>query len=493
MSDEELNLIYIGSKVEDIIVSLLNRKKIVFLTGNPGDGKTYLIKRHLEEFLKLNVYIELDLNSVANYEEVAKKIISCYEKNEPAIVAVNEYPFYLLCKVFKHLSADIYEETMKVKKDCIVYDLPDSSIKKIAIVDLNERSLLNMDQTLISDLIDKIVTLLESDEIQNKQLRRNLDALKNEAVRRQILDLFSFAATSCDHFAVRDILGAISFMLTACATDEYEDFAYYDAIFESSNCLLSVIQQFDPIFLTQPSLDEALWNGELTSGWYLEPPDKWPNSQEFDDYVDEAVNCFKSIKRKYYFEHENGKALAELQPDEIKRCTNIFISFESQKRQIKERLIKSINKLFLPSSDEKKILRIWTTHRYDFSMDSSTAISCRYIDSSELDIKMPRPNDWLEGMEYVPNHIILKPIRCDEPKLVLDVDFLRTLDAVEHGYPVGLLASQYEQAVSTFFRQLVDRSLSNDNDDGEIIVACRKKNYKKSVFITDDDKYYFED
>lgn len=492
MSEEELQLIHISSKVEDIILGLLKSKRIVFLTGNPGDGKTFLIKKHNDEIKKLNTYIETDLNRVANYEEVATEILECYSSDRPAVVAVNEYQFYQLCKIMKKISPAMYEETMKVKKECIVYDLPGVQLKKIAIVDLNERSLLDKDRALTGEILDKICNLLIAEEIHNVQLKKNLEALKVSEVRNQVITLIDLATTNREHYAVRDILGAISFMLTACTTDEYENMPYYDAMFEGANSLLQTVQQFDPMYLSKPTLDEALWNGEIQAGWYLDKPEKWPNAPEFDDSVDEAVICFKSIKRKYYFENEGGAFLAELQPDEIKRCTEIFTMFETQKKPIKERIIKSINKLFLPTSEDKKQLRIWTTHRYDFSSDVSTAISSRYVDASELDIKMPRPNDWLQGMEYVPNHILLKPKGQEGPELILDVDFLRTLDAVENGYPVGLLAPQYEQTVARFLRQLDDNKLSEENDDGEIIIASRKKSYKKSIFITEN-KYSFEE
>lgn len=134
----------------------------------------------------------------------------------------------------------------------------------------------------------------------------------------------------------------------------------------------------------------------------------------------------------------------------------------------------------MPTSEDKKQLRIWITHRYDFSTDISTAVSSRYVDASELEIKLPRPNDWLKGMEYVPYHVVLKPKSMDEPELILDVDFPRTLDAVENGYPVGLLAPQYEQTAARFLRQLDDNKLTEENDDGEIIIA---KQPKKSTSI----------
>ena len=492
MSDEELELVHIHSRVEDLILELLESRKIVFLTGNPGDGKTFLIKRQLEKIKALNTYIETDLNRVANYEEVANKLVECYEQETPAIVAVNEYQFYQLCKIMKRINNNIYTETMNVKKDCIIYDIPNVSIKRIVIVDLNERSLLDKDRALTEEIIDRICSLLKAEDIQNTQLKKNLTAIEKKEIRTQMIKIIELATTSSEHYAVRDILGAVSFILTACTMEEYEGMPYYDAVFESTNPLLETVKQFDPIYLSHSVMDEALWNGEIKEKWLLDSPTEWPSAERYEEDVEGAVECFKSIKRKYYFENEDGANLFMLQPDEIKRCTEIFTSFETQKKQIKERIIRGLNKLFLPSSDDKKLLRIWTTHRYDLSIDAGVAISSRYIDASELEIKMPKPNDWMKGMEYVPNHVLLKPREQEKPVLILDVDFLRTLDAVEAGYPIGLLAPQYEQTVTRFLRQLDDYNLTEDNDDGEIIIANRKKSYKKSIYVIDN-KYNFEE
>lgn len=221
-------------------------------------------------------------------------------------------------------------------------------------------------------------------------------------------------------------------------------------------------------------------------------PRKWPNDSSFEDDVDAAVECFKEIKRKYYFENLDGQGLLKLQPEEIRKSMEIFTAFDSQKKKIKERLVRSINKLFLPSSDDKKQLHIWTTHRYDLSQEAAVAISSKSVDSSELEIKMPRPADWLQGMEYMPNHIILKPKDGDVPVLTLDADFSRTLDAVENGYPVGLLAPQYEQAAAMFLQQLDNYGYAEENDDGEIILASRINSSKKTVLIQDG-KYDFEE
>ena len=126
------------------------------------------------------------------------------------------------------------------------------------------------------------------------------------------------------------------------------------------------------------------------------------------------------------------------------------------------------------------------------SQDAAVAVSSKSVDASELEILMPRPADWLKGLEYLPDHIIMKPKNADAPVLMLNVDFLRTLNVIEDGYPIGLLAPQYEQAAAMFLQQLDDKGFSEPNDDGEIIIASRSKSYKKIVYIQDG-KYDFEE
>ena len=492
MSAEELGLLYLKSKVEDIVSDMLDKNRIIFLTGNPGDGKTFIIKALQEKVIALNVYVQSDLNKETKYESMASDIISCYNENRPAIIAANEYPFLRLCRAIKAQSAELYNEIASVKKSVISYDISHSLGGKIAIIDLNERNLLAKDRKLTEEIIKKLLSLLGDDTSGYQVLNKNIVALSNESVCKQIVELFNLAAFGCEHYVTRDILGALSFTLTACTMDDYSDEPYYSAIFVGNNKLLKSVQQFDPIYLTTPTLDEQLWNGEILTGWLIDVPDLWPNDKCFDEDIDGAVECFKSLKRKYYFEHTDGQKLLSLQPDELKKCAEIFTGFESQRKKIKERIIHSLNKLFLPSADDRRDLHIWTTHKYDMSHDAVVAVSSKTVESNDLEILMPRPADWIKGMEYTPDHIILKHRDAEQPKLVLDIDFLRTLNAIESGYPIGLLAPQYEQAAAIFLQQLDDQGLTEENDDGEIIIANRKKNSKMTISIQNG-KYGFEE
>ncbi len=489
MDQSQLQLLHIASNAENIIIEMLARNRIVFLTGNPGDGKTFIIKAISSSIDESKFYIQTDLNNVKDYSKVVEDIVSLYKENKGAIIAVNEYPFMQLCKQIKTASREIYNEIQKAKKNVIAYGISQPLTGRIAVVDLNERNLLGADYNLLTELIDKFVELLKDDAAHNPTLNYNLIALSNEFVKNQLLSLFKLAAAECEHFAIRDILGAFAYIFTACTMEEFEGCKYYSAVFNGTNVLLASIQQFDPVYLSCPSLDEALWNGEIKEDWIFGAPDEYPCNLED---VDEALNLFCELKRRYYFENKKGQELCKLEPDEISKCTEIFTTFETQKKKTKESLIKSINKLFLPSDDDKKQLHIWTTHRYDMSQEAAVAVSSKSVDSSELEILMPRPSDWLKGLEFVPNHVIMKPKGADAPILTLNVDFLRTLNAIEEGYPIGMLAPQYEQAAAMFLQQLDDKGFSEPNDDGEIIIASRTRSYKKAIRIQDG-KYDFEE
>ena len=263
--------------------------------------------------------------------------------------------------------------------------------------------------------------------------------------------------------------------------------------------MLTAIQQYDPIYLSTPELDENIWNGEdcIKKGWIIDKIETWPNDIKFNDDVDGAIKCFKSIKRKFFFENEGSQMFVKMFERIHSKEIVVFKDFESNKQKIKRDIVTAINKIFLIDADEKRDLNIWTTHRYDLSFDSTTAISSKYVDSRKLELVLPHPTKWAEKMEYVPNHVVLKPKRSEMsntgnkcPQLVLDMDFLRSLQMVNSGYPVALLPNQYEQSVSMFLKQLEEVNLSDEND-GQFIMVNRKTGSKMRINI-ENNKYNFE-
>lgn len=491
MSVEQISLLHISSGAEGIIRRMVEQRRIIFLTGNPGDGKTFIIKT-LKDSLE-GVYVETDMNRVTDesLEQLMDGILDCYEQNKPCIIAANEFPFHKLTTYFKSRAPRFYEELMEVRKNILIYGNQTLELKRICIVDLNERNLLDKDRCVVKTVLERFTDLLQPYCGSNAVLAHNVTALKCPLVQQQMLDIFSYISMSGEHFVIRDILGALSYMLVCCTDPDHDEKGYYyDAMFDGVNDLMSFALQFDPVLLSSPSWDEKLWNGEIREGWQIGCPTEWPIDITKDiGTVEDAVQLFKSIKRKFFFENCFAKELVSLQPQDFSKCIDILVKIKQDSRAIKRRLIKSMNKLCLSSDDENEQLRAWTMHSYDLSRTAGAAVSTRYIPAEELELVVPTPASWLNDMEYVPSFIVMRSIKRTDVKLELDMDFLRSLILIENGYPAALLSSQYEQVVTQFVQALCAVGMARDYYDGEIIIANRHEGTHKKLRINDA-KYY---
>lgn len=495
LTESEIEQLHIYSGVEAIVEKMVKDNRIVFLTGNPGDGKTYIIRAIEQTLKRKNVYVEKDLNSVADdkIEKVISNILKCYHNNKSCIIAANEFPFFKLIRASRVFAPELYKELVNIKRNTIVYGYSAVELKRICIIDLNERSLLDKDRSIIAPIIEKFVSLLKDNQGINPVLDYNVSALQNEHVVEQLKKLFNLVAMSGEHFAMRDILGAISYTITSCTNEEDNKGYYYDALFLGDNDLMSFVSSFDPVMLTVPSLDEQLWNGEKLEGWLMGHPTQWPYELT-ENSIDDANELFKSIKRRYYFENIYAKSLSDLQPTDYLECERIFtkLTQASEKRQILRMLIHSMNRLFLSSDVEREHLRIWTTHSYDQSRVAVAAVSTRYVDATELELLYPSPASWLMDMEYSPNCLLMRLKNKPEVKLEINTTLLRGLICIKNGYPSCLLSSQFELAISQFTQQLSTTSYAKSYSDGEMILANRRDGSHKTIFI-EDNKYRFND
>ncbi len=492
LSEEQLAILHIESGVEAIVRRMVSENRVVFLTGNPGDGKTFII-RALEGCLQ-DIYVETDLNSVTEdrLDGVLDEIYTCYESNKPCVIAVNEFPFYKLIACFKNKYPKFYNELICVKKNILIYGHPSVQVKRICIVDLNERNLLDKDKRAVKHILDKLTELLVPYCESNRGLAHNVFALQNDLVQQQLLGIFSYIAMSGEHFVIRDILGTLSYMLISCLESDHEGTGfYYDALFDRRNDLSAFADQLDPILLSEPDLDEKLWNGELLDGWLLDCPQKWPAQiTRTQGTIEDAVELFKSIKRKFFFENVFARSLEELQPRDLQECTKVLVKLKQDTRSIKQMLIYSMNKLFLSTDNEREKLRSWTTHSYDLSRPTVASISTKYIDADDLALASPELVSWLSEMEYVPSHIVMYSKTKPEIRLAISIDLLRSLIMIKNGYPPVLLSSRYEQEISQFVQALRSAGIAKGYPDGRMLIANRREGTQKHLRI-EDGKYYF--
>lgn len=133
MSPEQISLLHISSGAENIIRRMVEQRKIIFLTGNPGDGKTFIIKA-LKDDLN-GVYVETDMNCVTNEHlaQLMDDILDCYDQNKPCIIAANEFPFHKLTTYFKSRAPRFYEELVEIRKNILIYGNQTIELKRICI------------------------------------------------------------------------------------------------------------------------------------------------------------------------------------------------------------------------------------------------------------------------------------------------------------------------------------------------------------------------
>lgn len=487
MTVEQIELLHVTSGVEAIVRKMVEARKIVFLTGNPGDGKTFIIKA-LGNCLH-DVFVVTDMNSMPDTElpQLVDKLYDCYVSGKPCVIAANEFPFHKLENVIRESYSDLFEELSGVRKNILVLGCPSLDLKRICIVDLNERNLLDKDRCVVKEFISKFTILLQQYCGSNKVLAHNVSALSSELPLSQVMKIFEYVSMSGQHFVIRDILETVAYMLISCTEadrDSEDPGYYYDALFSSSNYLMRAMSQFDPVLLSKPSLDEKLWNGEQLDGWQFGCPNQWPAQMAKNNgSVEEATQLFKSIKRKFYFENIYSQELSDLQPQDFRECIDILHRIKTEERRIKRMLIQSMNKLFFNSDRECDKLRLWTVHSYDLSRQASAAVSTRFIDASDLRLSYPEPVSWLKEMEYTPACLVMYCDANKDIRLEISMELLRGLIRIKNGYPVSLLSSQYEQEVSRFTQLLCSSKYCRDYPDGEILIANRREATLKQIRI----------
>lgn len=216
-TDEELHAIHVESGIEDLIKNYIEQGKQIFLTGNPGDGKTHLIKSLSKYLEKHNAFVELDANSIKDEELFLRKLKNAIKDNRPSIIAINEFPLLsLLQSLGDRLPG--YKQISSQREKGIVYNKgTEDLIQDVVVIDLNNRNLLTVDmaeRTL--NRILEVSNICNDCAINNIcPSNQNIIKLKNSLVQDRLLLLIEKIGSTGVHVVMRDILGFFAFILTA--------------------------------------------------------------------------------------------------------------------------------------------------------------------------------------------------------------------------------------------------------------------------------------
>lgn len=463
LTDEQIEAIHVSTRLEQSIRKWLQAKKDIVLLGNPGDGKTHLLRRLGDVITKVKAVVIPDATAEKQYEGIVRKWKAASEGRRPFCLAINQGPLNRLLALKGHRLPQL-EEVSEQLRSLIYYDAAPKSPKKVVVVDLNLRSVLTPEIVLLTlknllnhEVLDECPELFD-DETSDVALNRR--AMLDPQVQDRIVKLLIAASYAGRHISMRDLQGFLSYMLLGGRTvsemlkdPSNRDCRYFNLCFEGEGELFdSVRDVFVPERATTPEVDEHLWeNTGVREGWLFERPPLTP------DHLDDAMEQFVSLKRQYFFEHADGEKLLALSRDDN---ASFFLSVSTGATGPERNLpavLRSINSYYCPlRNEEGQYLRLWGAQQYD-GHDSRVLVSCYQVPRERFELQMPKLAPWLsEAMDYRPDHLLLRYKAVSEHPIGLRMDrgFWRALSLASRGLPSSLRSPQYSQSLQTFITKL---------------------------------------
>lgn len=461
-----LNALHIPTALERSLEKWLRDGKHVVLVGNPGDGKTHLI-RLLERFMaRLGVRTVLDGSQEESYPAIAKQWHTAVRAKKPFCLAINHGPLTSMLQECEQPSKEL-SEVRTQRSTPLYYDNPPREPERVIVIDLNLRSVLT--DTLIRAAVDKLATAAERalgphHNSEGMDLWVNLRAMTTPWVVDRVAELLTLAGHAGRHVTMRDLLGFLSYIIfggkrdSEFGTDPYSrTHCYYNLCFEGTGTLFdSVREALQPERVTVPLVDEHLWeNTGIDEGWAFGRPPETP------DHLENAWELFTTLKRRFYFEHEGGRGLIDVRRDAGSSFLQILKNSERNAAAYLSAVLRSINTFFCPEYDEDgEALRLWNSQRYD-NLPPHVLVSTRRVSKDKFELLVPKLPPWLgEAMDYKADHLYLVyrgnavGTRAGNVGLRIDRELWSTLMKSKSGVPMAIRSMQHAQQLQTFIGRI---------------------------------------
>lgn len=466
----QLREINILTPLEKVIETLIKREASVVLTGNAGDGKTHLIRLMEGKLEKLGAYIVQDA-SAEKLEEVVQRWSETLQSGTSSCIAINEGPLLDLIKQHRQEHPFLNDVERQLRQSLTYVQLtyvqsdnktkavgrktwtPDADLRgQVFVIDLSLRR--NLSRGMISAVLKKLTDArwYEGCSVCSNQascgVTYNRNALSKPQVQERLGQLLESVAIRGEQITFRELMAFGSFLIfgeRSCEElielGESEDARYYSNCFEGGDGRLfdELRKGCDPVSNTHPVIDEGLWRGRFNPEEF--PFDPKPIAQSFDMRVGKgnsikAFEVFEPLKRRWYFEHSEGKRLAPRTEAES-FLEQLQDAGQTTQARVSE-ILRLLNR-FMYAGDRNypDYLRLWTQLAFSPRNKSKAMVSGRQVSSQALFLYEPCLNPLLEkcfGMQPV-DHLLLGPEGEDLrfANLRVDVKLLNLLLSLHGG------------------------------------------------------------
>jgi len=464
--------IHISTPIEDAIVLAAKKGKAVIITGNPGDGKTHLIRKVEGDFPKKRT-VNKDANE-AEDSELIKSIDESFTGKTPIVLAINEGILLDICEQAKarHVWPGAVIEA--ILKPYVYGDEDRDEHDRLCVLDLDLRN--NLSRPIVEQAIGKILALVGGPD---SLLNENAQRLKDPAVRERITRLLDAVARTDFHATMRDLLAFIAYLICGGEEDakDQKPRPYYVNAFNGGvGPLFDRVREFDPLLMPDPFLDYRLYMAEdVKEEWEFVPPGEMLQKEDLD--------LFRERKRRAYFEHKQGDKILRQERSDVDRY---FEKLKKADQSPENVAIGLLNRFFDSKDDQTDHLVLWVSHQ--FSAKTTRYVASRQVVSvGEFEVKIPRLPSHMRSVftDHYPDHVILK--HKDMPiseGLIVDRRFLGMLIAGDRISGLGSRNLEAHTKISAFYDRLA-RVCKNQQNTVQILRLDNLSRVKIGVSITD--------
>jgi len=421
LTPEELQTLHLSTRLDERLVSLVQAGRRIYLTGNPGDGKTHILRRHQSALEAAGAFLNLDA-SASDENRLLHDLAEAIQAGRPAVVAVNEGP---LRRMVQRIPSPDREQLVAQLDEPYVYgDVPPSDFAAL-LVNLGMRHVLS--PSIVSGALDFALTRVDYSDAP-PSVRRNRDMLARPRVRERLQTLLEFVARSGVHITMHELYGFLSFIITGGpgASEEVPRLPYYELMFRDGSPLQASLGNLDPRAISHPLLDMSLWDGRYGEIEWLETPqDVAPVDCETKT---EAEAKFAALKRRFYFEARNGDALLSMIPEDHQTFFNLVNESGKARETAKVELVNSLSYFFgdVAAGVQENQIRIWTSLRYEVINPPTAFISSQAIPADRVHVEVPRLRpEVADLLEYAPTDVrlVVQPPEEGRRPISLNIDF----------------------------------------------------------------------
>ena len=469
LTDDEFDELHIETPLEEYLLERAEAGQSIVLTGNAGDGKTHLARALQGRLNNAADRFEFafDATAMMNSDEGVMPVVERWREAKIAgkqmVLAINQYPLYMLREEIRRPLPDVSEEIERQWKARLTAGSAgsDPAADSLILADLSLRNPLSQgfSDRVLGTMLDDPVVRRHASSGEDTNFSFNFERLANEGIQERLFELFDRLISSGRRTTVRELWILTARLLFGSSTDSEtpgvseswysERLFMHDTRFPLCDALRDTA---DPAAVSHPHVDQRLEDPEGTqpSEWLVGSegpvPLQSPASVQTREACDKYRRRFRALKRRFYFEHQDGgNKIFELDLSPHGRFHEILRSPAGDADHL-ALLVEAINRSYCPRHFEgaNENLYLWIGHRLD-EQPTKSFFAGEYIPKSRLEILRPELPGALKGaFSYVPDHLILmvkspRPAGSPEVALRIDAALFRTLSETLHGLPRHLI------------------------------------------------------